>query len=192
MNVNEKLSQDKEIVERGLHKALSQNQQKLFGSRVKFCFAYVQSKKGNCNGYRHKLLFILSTAAVPLYGSEVAKNRMRCLAGQFVDDSSISEKYISSTVERMLRREYKLKNKTICEWLNITQNEYQRLALSNMEVEKRKNKKIETKKKREERDTIIIAAINNGKTRREAAELAGCSLRTVNYVVRSFRNTCRD
>lgn len=162
-------------------KELPLNKRKLFGSRVKFCFEFVKSKNGYCDGYRHKLLFIFASAAVPLYGADIAKQKMKTLVRQFVDGEPISEQYINSTVKEA--EKYKFKNQTICDWLNITLNEYKHLIKSNSQSEIRENIKLETKKKREVRNATIIELINNGKTHREVAGLVGCSIRTVDYVV---------
>lgn len=162
-------------------KGLPLNKRKLFGSRIKFCFAFVASKKGYCNGYRHKLLLIFATAAIPLYGLAQGKAKMEFLSQQFLDGEPISKKYISDTAEKA--EKYKFKNQTICDWLNISLSEYTHLIKANSESEKRKNKKVATAKKREERNAIIIEAINSGKSHREVAKLVGCSTRTVDYVV---------
>lgn len=161
---------------------------RLSKSRIRFCFAFVAKRNGRCDGYRHFLLIILACAAMPLYGTAETRTLLEQLSNKFCDLSGVPHPTDSMDIEAILNRLnrkgiYKISNARICSWLKISKQEYNILALSNKKSEKRDLKKLNTKKKKEERDQIIIKAINKGATYRHAADLAGCSIRTVASVV---------
>ena len=166
----------------------------LYKSRIHFCFAFVAKCNGYCDGYRHFLMFIFIAAAFPLYGTAEAMLTARRLSGNFVDSRGlphpIGEAEIVSMVNRMQRKNYRISNKRICEWLHMTDAEYADLALGHSKSKRRSERKAETQKKRERRNEMIMEAVDQGKTYKEIAETEGCSVRTVASVVSAYR--CRE
>ncbi len=178
--------------EKKYNKDLTDRENKLFNSRIRFCYRFTEKSEGKCDGVRHNLMFILISAAVPLFGEEMASIQAKKISDRFVDETGIkhpiSSEEIESMINRFLKVKYKITNEKICSLLKISKIEYELLALSNRKFEIRANRKKQNKELREQRNKIIIDAIENGKKRKEAAQIADCSISMVDKILADYRS----
>jgi len=167
--------------------AISRQKRRLCQSRIRFCFALVASRNGMCDGFRHRLILILVLAAMPLYSVVDVKEMASQLSMMFVP-TPLNCFEIDDILHYVIRKEpYNISNRRICEWCKISKEDYVELALSKSKSENRKRQKIENARRKEERNIIIQKAIASGSTYSEAAQLAGCSIRTVSAVLSEQR-----
>lgn len=163
--------------------AISRQKRRLCQSRIRFCFGFVRSRNGDCEGFRHRLMLVLVLAATPLYDIAEVNAMASQLSMMFVPTPlDITE--IKDILHYVTQKgPYNITNKRICDWFQISEDRYDDLALSKRKAEDREAKKRENARRKEERNQKICDAIANGSTYSEAAQLAGCSVRTVGNVL---------
>ena len=177
--------------QRKYNEKLTHIENMLFNSRIRLCYRFAESKNGKCDGVRHNLMFVFISAAVPLYGEEEAYIQAKRISSKFVDGSGIKHPIVSDEIKSMINRflkvKYKITNEKVCSLFEISKKEYELLALSNKRFETRANQKKHNKELREQRNKIIIEAIESGKKRKEAAHIADCSISMVDKVLADYR-----
>ena len=166
---------------------ISRQKRRLCKSRIRFCFTFASSRNGNCDGFRHRLTLILVMAAMPLYDIAEIKDMAAQLSRMFVP-TPLDEREINIILHYATRKgPYNITTKCICDWFQISEERYNDLALSKRKKEIRAQLKNENARRKEERNQTIRDAIANGSTYLEAAQLAGCGVRTVGNVLASYR-----
>lgn len=133
---------------------------------------------------RDLYIFIYYNCCIPLYGQEKAKIECEKLNKQFKEPLK-SLNYIFKYVDGNKAGVLKFKNKTIIEWLNITEKEQD---IFNFGINAKERAKINTRKKRKQRNQKILKLFKQNRTLEEIAKIVRCCVATVKKVLNINKN----
>lgn len=151
----------------------------------------------NCAGSRELMSFVFYNTAVQLYSREDARQRLLAFNSRFVKPLPNSElngvvRSVDSVVNvKGEKGHYVLKAETLVELLSLTEKEMLDLNFfASKRMVERMEAKRKTREKRNKRNESIIALYSSGQmTQVQVAESVGCSLRTVQSVLKQAGKT---
>lgn len=174
--------------------------QPLLMSRLNKIIELQKYRNFDCSGTRELMSFVFYNTAVQIYQREDAKERLAAFNARFANPLADCElKGIVSSVDEVVnvrgeKGYYLIGAKRLVELLALTTKELTALNFfeSKRSIERSEQKRL-TAQRRLERNNAIVEFRQQGHTQAQIAQLVGCSLRTVAYVLkREGQTTTRN
>lgn len=160
-----------------------------------------REQRGGCTGTRDLILFVYYNSATQVVGPQEALKRTKALNKRFMEAlpeedieqiaATVDSNVIMYGSERGKKGFYPLSRENVISKLHLTPQEIEALNFfASKRASDRAAAKLNTAAKRAQRDAAICKLYGNGFTQVEVAAYVGCSLGTVNAVVRRENISC--
>ena len=147
--------------------------------------AKLRAASGSWSGYRDEVIFEACCGFSFLDDPEYVEERIGALNDSFEDP--LPERQIRAVIRCNQRKLYRMKNTTMIERLEISEEEQQAIGLyptGSGKGKARERARAEKREQKKERDELILELWQAGERQADIADAAGCSPRTVRNVIK--------